>query len=127
MSKTDEMKCAGDTEAERMNAVRFTISGELLVHLLHLPEGSTLIRARQVIESPNACDIELFVTNPDLPKIVEGDVIPEVRPLYSNIYGKSVFESWGLPKDTPTNHNIIVLKAKETVVAINGIQSESST
>ena len=108
-----------------MNAVRFTITGELLADLLCLPEGSTLIRARHVTESPHACDIEFVVTSPDLPEVKEGNIIPQVNPQYSRIDDKTVFESWGFQKDTATNRN--VLKAKEAAAAILGIQQESLT
>jgi hypothetical protein len=62
---------------------RFTVDSSLMCDLLHLPEGTRILRYR---EHPDmlcgTASIEILVSGPHLPAVDVGAMIPEVRPKF---------------------------------------------
>lgn len=78
-----------------MRQVRIAISYELLCDLLHLPEGTRIVRTQDDICADR---LNVILENPILPEVPQAALIPEAHPTF---YRKPepdpdvVFRGWG--------------------------------
>ena len=65
------------------NIVRFTVSRQLILQALHMPEGASI---RQVRDDVNVFsgDLEFYVEHESLEDVVEGATIPKITPTITN-------------------------------------------
>ena len=78
-----------------MGQVLISISNELLVDVLNLPEGTKILSVFEGGMSPNSFGIR--VAHPDLPDVAKNEPIPDALPVFRRVTSHAVeFEDWGL-------------------------------
>jgi hypothetical protein len=81
----------------KRSLVRVQCDGQLLRQVLGMPEGTVFLNARA---GDRLGDVEFTLSNPALPEVLEGEVIPLAVPIFqcSTQEGMRVVEliSWGL-------------------------------
>ena len=75
------------------NIARFRISRDFLVEVLKLPEGANIVK---IFEDNNvhSGDFTFVIEHPDLPEVIPGELIPEIKANIKQSYGYDW--DWGL-------------------------------
>ena len=85
-----------------MGHARMTITYELLVELLHLPEGTQIEAHFPPLVEGIPHVVDFVVSHPDLPEYTPGSyylrVFPVLRTVYEEPRQHIEFVDWGLPK-----------------------------
>jgi len=79
-----------------MRVAKFKIGAELLRELLYLPADAKIldVRTDAFCRAGAGCDVEIKVESETLPEVVDGGLIPEVKPMWQVIDGNPVLQKW---------------------------------
>ena len=66
-----------------MNGAKFDVSEQLLIDLLHMPEGTRILGIQK--ENPFSDAFTFYVTNDDLPRVAEGGLPQRIMPMMQTV------------------------------------------
>ena len=82
--------------------IRMLIAEDMILQALGLPKGTHIKRIREYDGNLYAPGVyEMVLSNPELPKVNNGQIIPEALPVFENIVVDGVktearLKSWGI-------------------------------
>ncbi len=80
------------SESGQMGKARFSMSFDLLIDLLRLPDGTEI---ETVVSGQRPFEFDVYVRHPDLPEVEKGNQWPEACPVFKS-REPIVFVEWGI-------------------------------
>jgi hypothetical protein len=82
--------------------IRIRVTGDIMLQALGFPKGTSIERIKSYDGDLYAPGVyEMVISNPDLPKVDNGGIIPEAAPIFENVAVNGVrtetrLKSWGI-------------------------------